>query len=89
MRCVDGLFFYRAREFIDAWYIPATGEAARRYYSAWQCKHVASGTPSLPWSAFGKFFDYSDQSNFAFPKNFFVFSLKETLQKFDKNNICG
>ena len=32
--------------FIDGWYIPATGEAARRYYSAWQCKHVASGIPS-------------------------------------------
>ena len=25
--------------FIDGWYIPASGESARRYYSAWQCKH--------------------------------------------------
>jgi hypothetical protein len=24
--------------FIDGWYIPATGEAARRYYSARQCE---------------------------------------------------
>jgi hypothetical protein len=53
--------------FIDGWYIPATGEAARRYYSSYQCKHlgaphVASGIP--PWFAFGKFFDLTDQSNF-------------------------
>jgi predicted acylesterase/phospholipase RssA len=82
--------------FIDGWYIPATGEAARRYYSAWQCKHggaphVASGILPLPWSAFGKFFDFSDQSNFALPRNylprpdnkhFFGYSLKKTLESF-------
>lgn len=61
--------------FIDGWYIPASGESARRYYSAWQCKHggaphVASGIPSMPWSAFGKFFDFSDQSDFFMPRNF-------------------
>jgi NTE family protein len=80
--------------FIDGWYIPATGEAARRYYSAWQCKHggvphVATRIYPNPWSAFGKFFDFSDQWNF-WPRNFLprpdnkhflVFSLKETLKK--------
>ncbi len=77
--------------FIDGWYIPATGEAARRYYSSLQCKHggaphVASGIP--PWSIFGKFFDFSDQSNF-FPRNiradnkhFVNYSLKRTLEIF-------
>ena len=74
--------------FIDGWYIPATGEAARRYYSAWQFKtqgtpHVASGI--LPWSKFGKFFDFSDISNIM-PrpdnKHLSGFSLKETLEQF-------
>jgi hypothetical protein len=82
--------------FIDGWFIPATGEAARRYYSAWQCKHggvphVATGIYPNPWSAFGKFFDFSDRSNFTFPRNSLprpdnkhslVFSLKETLKNF-------
>lgn len=66
--------------FIDGWYVPATGEAARRYYSAWQCERigvpkVASGISPTLWSAFGKFFDLSDWklvSNFLpiFPTNF-------------------
>jgi hypothetical protein len=66
--------------FIDGWYIPATGEAARRYYSAYQCEHlgvlhVASGIQPTYWSALGKFFDFSDQklvSNFLpmVPRNF-------------------
>jgi hypothetical protein len=82
--------------FIDGWYIPATGEAARRYYSAWQCKHfgaphVTSGIPSLPWSAFGRFFDFLDQSILALPRNFLPrpenkhflgYSLKKTLESF-------
>lgn len=55
--------------FIDGWYVPATGESARRYYSAWQCKHleaphVASGVLPLPRSAIGKLFDLSNQSDF-------------------------
>jgi hypothetical protein len=66
--------------FIDGWYVPATGEAARRYYSARQCERigvpkVASGILPTLWSAFGKFFDLSDWklvSNFLpiFPTNF-------------------
>jgi len=55
--------------FIDGWYVPATGESARRYYTAWQCKHlaaphVASGVLPLPRSAIGKLFDLSNQSDF-------------------------
>ena len=74
--------------FIDGWYIPATGEAARRYYSAKEFKnrgtpHVASGI--IPWSIYGKFFDFADNSNFL-PrpdnKHLSWFSLKETLQQF-------
>ena len=50
---------------IDGWYIRATGEAARRYYSAWQCErigvpNVAFGILPMLLSAFGKFFDLSD-----------------------------
>jgi NTE family protein len=65
--------------FINGWYIPATGEAARRYYSARQCEFfgvwfVASGIFPQPLSAFGKFFDFSDWkllSNFTpFPRNY-------------------
>ena len=46
--------------FIDGWYVPATSEAARRYYSAKQfhtfgAPNVATGI--LPWSIFGKYFD--------------------------------
>jgi len=74
--------------FIDGWYIPASGEAARRYYSAKQFKtqgtpNVASGIP--PWSMFGKFFDFSDQANFMpRPDNKHIpgFSLKDTLEQF-------
>jgi hypothetical protein len=52
---------------IDGWYIPATAEAARRYYSSKQFLrtlgpvNVASGI--YPWSAFGKFFDPMELSN--------------------------
>ena len=73
---------------IDGWYIPATAEAARRYYSAKQfhtlgAPNVASGIP--PWSIFGKFFDLSNQSNLLpRPDNRHVFgySLMKTLDKF-------
>jgi hypothetical protein len=74
--------------FIDGWHIPSTGEAARRYYSAWQLKtqgtpHVASGIQ--PWSKFGIFFDFSDISNIMpRPDNNHLsgFSLKATLEQF-------
>ena len=77
------------RDFIiDGWYIPATGEAARRHYSSWQSK--MAGTPNvatgiIPWSPFGKFFDFSEISNLLpRPDNKHVYgrSLKETLEKF-------
>jgi hypothetical protein len=74
---------------IDGWYIPATAEAARRYYSAKQFLrtlgpvNVASGI--YPWLAFGKFFDYWQPSNM-FParpdnKHFVYYSLKRTLEQ--------
>jgi NTE family protein len=74
--------------FIDGWYIPATAESSRRYYSAKQfdtfgAPNVASGLP--PWSMFGKFFDLSDHSNLMpRPDNKHLpgFSLKKTLGKF-------
>lgn len=76
--------------FIDGWYIPATAESRRRYYSAKQFLrtvgplNVASGIP-LGWSAFAKFFDFSEQSNWM-PrpdnKHFVLFSLKRTLERF-------
>lgn len=77
--------------FIDGWYIPATAEALRRYYSAnifhrWSLGAwlVASGIP-LWWRGFGKFFDFSDQLNWI-PrpdnKHFVLFSLKRTLGRF-------
>ena len=75
--------------FIDGWYIPATAEAARRYYSAKQFLrtlgplNVATGI--VPWSVFGKFFDFFEQSNYM-PrpdnKHFVLFSLKKTLGQF-------
>src|SRR5215208_1243643 len=73
--------------FINGWYIPAAAEAARRYYSSKQFKmfgapNVATGIP--PWSIFGAFFDFADQSSGA-PrvdnKHFLSYSLKETLGK--------
>lgn len=74
--------------FIDGWYVPAEGEAARRYYSSKEfvtkgTPHVASGI--IPWSIFGRFFDFSEQSNYLpRPDNKHIagFSLKETLQQF-------
>jgi NTE family protein len=74
--------------FINGWYIPASGEAARKYYSAKQFQNsgapnVASGI--LPWSILGKFFDFSDKLN-SFPrpdnKHLPGFSLKKTLQNY-------
>jgi NTE family protein len=76
----------------DGWYIPATAEASRRYYSASQfhrwslgALNVASGI--LPWSAFGKFFDFSDTLNLI-PrpdnKHYVLYSLKRTLEGFAK-----
>ena len=74
--------------FIDGWYIPATGEAARRHFSAKEFKslgalNVASGIP--PWLGYGKFFDFSDTSNLL-PrpdnKHIIGYSLKDTLQQF-------
>ena len=59
--------------FIDGWYVPVTSEAARRYYSAKQfhilgAPNVATGIP--PWSAFGKYFDFTNILNlFPTPDN--------------------
>lgn len=74
----------------DGWYIPATAESARRYYSAKQFHqlslgpvHVASGI--LPWSSGGKFFDFSEPSNWIFRpdnKHYVLYSLKRTLERF-------
>ena len=74
----------------DGWYIPATAESARRYYSAKQFHqlslgplHVASGI--RPWSLGGKFLDFSEQSNWI-PrpdnKHYVLYSLKRTLERF-------
>jgi NTE family protein len=72
---------------LNGWYVPATAEAARRYYSAkqfgnWGTLNVATGI--IPWSIFGSFFDFSDTSN-SRPrvdnKHFVLFSLKETLER--------
>ncbi len=74
---------------MDGWYIPATAEAARRYYSAKQFLRTL-GTPNVatgivPWSLFGKFFDFFEKSNYM-PrpdnKHIFPFSLKKTLGRF-------
>lgn len=74
---------------VDGWYIPATAEATRRYYSAKQFlrtfgpPNVATGI--IPWSGFSRFFDPLDLSSF-FPrpdnKHFDLFSLKRTLERF-------
>jgi len=74
----------------DGWYIPATAESARRYYSAKQFHqlslgplHVASGI--RPWSLGGKFFDLSEPSNWTFRpdnKHYVLYSLKRTLERF-------
>jgi predicted acylesterase/phospholipase RssA len=73
-------------------YIPATAEAARRYYSAKQivltggAPNVASGLP--PWSILGKFFDLTQpdllENSLPRPdnKHFVLFSLKKTLKRF-------
>lgn len=80
------------RDFIvDSWYIPATSESARRYYSGKQFKtvgaqNVATGVPSWPpWLFYGKFFDFSEPLNFiprADNKHFVSNSLKKTLERF-------
>ena len=72
---------------LNGWYVPATAEAARRYYSAkqfesWGTLNVATGI--IPWSIFGRFFDFSDRSNTrprVDNKHFVLFSLKETLER--------
>jgi NTE family protein len=73
--------------FLDGWYVPATAEAARRYYSAKQFEN--SGTLNvaygiIAWSIFGRFFDFTDKSN-SRPrvdnKHFVFYSLKETLEQ--------
>jgi hypothetical protein len=75
---------------IDGWYIPATAEAARRYYSADQLHRSPPGPLNvaygiMPWSLFGQFFDFTDQSNWM-PrpdnKDFIYYSLKRTLEQF-------
>lgn len=75
--------------FIDGWYIPGTAEAARRYYSAKQflrtlgAPRVASGI--WPWSAFGKFSDFFEQSNYnprPTNRHYVYYSLKRTLERF-------
>jgi hypothetical protein len=86
---------------VDGWYIPATAEAARRFYSAKQFLrfnlgpvHVASGI--YPWFAFGKFFDFLEQPNYM-PrpdnKHYVSHSLKRSLEQFAdfpiKTHILG
>jgi NTE family protein len=77
--------------FIDGWYIPATAEAARRYYSGKQIQTF--GSPNVaaglwPWSILGKFFDFTVPDNVenALPrpdnKHYVMFSLKRTLENF-------
>ena len=74
---------------MHGWYIPATAEATRRYYSAKQFLHTTGPlnvtTGILPWSTFGKFFDFFEQSNYM-PrpdnKHYVLFSLKKTLEQF-------
>lgn len=77
--------------FIDGWYIPATAEAARRYYSAKQIKTLGSPCVAAglwPWSILGKFFDFTmpDIVENALPrpdnKHYMKFSLKRTLEYF-------
>ncbi|HKG88231.1 MAG TPA: patatin-like phospholipase family protein [Nitrososphaeraceae archaeon] len=71
--------------FLDGWYVPATAESARRYYSAEQFEKLGAqdaATGIIPWSIFGRFFDFTDISN-SVPrvdnKHFVLYSLKETL----------
>ena len=73
--------------FINGWYIPATAESARKYYSAKQfhkfgAPNVASGIQ--PWSIFGKFFDLEELNFNPRPDNKHLpgYSLKKTLQNF-------
>jgi NTE family protein len=75
--------------FIDGWYIPATAEAVRRYYSAKHFRttgpfNVATGV--WPWLQFAKFFDFLDlTTSLTFRpdnKHFSLFSLKKTLERF-------
>jgi len=75
--------------FIDGWYIPATAEAVRRYYSAKHFRttgpfNVATGV--WPWLQFAKFFDFLDRTtSLTFRpdnKHFSLFSLKKTLERF-------
>lgn len=75
---------------IDSWYIPATAEAARRYYSAKQflrtfgAPNVATGIPPMLFT-FAKFFDFIELSNFlprADKRHFSLFSLRRTLERF-------
>jgi NTE family protein len=74
--------------FLDGWYVPATSEAARRYYSAkqfhtWGTPNVATGIPA--WLMFGKFFDFTNTLNlFPRPDNKHIptHSLKKTLEHF-------
>ena len=75
--------------FINGWYIPATAEATRRYYSAKQflrtfgAPNVASGIK--PWAAFAKFSDFLEQSNYnPRPDNrhYVYYSLKRTLEQY-------
>ena len=75
--------------FIDGWYVAATAEAARRYYSAKQIDsfgspNVAFGT--FPWSPFTKFFDFSEISNIFPPRpdnrHYIFYSLQKTLEGF-------
>jgi NTE family protein len=74
---------------MDSWYIPATAEAARRYYSAKQflflgAPNVATGIPPTLFT-YAKFFDLFDKSNLI-PrpdnKHFSWFSLRRTLKGF-------
>ena len=47
--------------------------------------HSNVTTGIVPWSLFGKFFDFSEQSNYmprSDNKHFFLFSLKRTLGRF-------
>jgi len=75
--------------FIGGWYIPATAESRRRYYSAKQFLRTVGpfnvATGIWPWLASGKFFDMFEQPNYmprADNKHFVLFSLKRTLERF-------
>lgn len=81
---------------VNSWYIPATSESARRYYSGKQFKtlgaqNVATGLPPwLPWLFYSKFFDFSESSNRlprADNKHIIPYSLKKTLERFVPSRI--